>query len=190
MCSGTTCVECIVANDCTGTDTACQQRTCSSNTCGTTFTQAGNAAEPDAAGNCHKAVCDGSGGVDSIVDDTDKPVDNNACTSDVCTAGVVSNPPLPAGTICNADNVHVCSGSSATCNPLTFRAVRVGNGTAALTSGVAAATFIEERRLDGSLVGQRARAADNSVGSQSAADAVGHRDVRRARWRCRATAGT
>jgi len=152
VCSGTACVECIVATDCAGTDSACQHRTCTANTCGTAFANAGDPAEADAAGNCHKAVCNGSGGVDSLVDDTDKPVDGNVCTNDVCTAGVATNPTLPAGTICNADNVHVCSGSSATCNPLTFRVVRVGDGSAALTNA-STATFIEERQLDGTQVG-------------------------------------
>ena len=174
-------------NDCTGTDTACQQRTCSaSNTCGTAFTQAGNAAEPDATGNCHKAVCDGNGGIDSLVDDTDKPVDGNACTNDVCTAGVATNPALPAGTICNADNVHVCNAAVA-CNPLTFRVVRVGDGTAALSSS-STAVFVEERRLDGSLVGTialptAAAGANQPLTMSGSAGSEGA-------LRCRATAAT
>ena len=49
-------------------------------------------------------------------------------------------------------------GSRTTCNPLTFRAVRVGDGPPPLNNASTPA-FIEERRVDGSLVGSRAGAA-------------------------------
>ena len=55
------------AADCPGTDTICRQRTCPGNhTCGHTDAAAGTGAEPDATGNCQKALCDGSGGVMSM----------------------------------------------------------------------------------------------------------------------------
>ena len=42
----------------------------------------------------------------------DVPVDNNACTSDVCNSGVPSNPLLPAGTSCGGTQVCDAQGTS------------------------------------------------------------------------------
>src|SRR5207249_3358093 len=104
VCSGTSCVQCVTAANCAGTDTLCRQRSCLGNgTCGHTDAPAGTAAEPDATGNCKKAVCDGAGAIMAATDNTDLPVDGNACTADVCTNGVASNPNLPPGTTCVAD---------------------------------------------------------------------------------------
>ena len=58
------------------------------------------------AGDCKKNVCNGSGSVITAIDDTDIPVDGNACTQDVCTNGTPSNPPQPANTACNAERRH------------------------------------------------------------------------------------
>jgi len=157
VCNGTTCVQCLSANDCPGSDTVCHNRTCdaTAHTCGTFNQPLGTAAGADATGNCHKNVCDGAGAVVSSVDDTDLPVDGNPCTKDVCTNGAPTNPDLPAGALCSTtasppDGSKVCDGNAA-CNALTFRVVRVGTGTGALGSGATAA-FVEERRLDGSVV--------------------------------------
>jgi hypothetical protein len=57
----------------------------------------------------------------------------------------------PAGTICSAADTKVCDAVES-CNPLTFRVVRVGDGSAPL-SGASTPVFIEERRTDGTLVG-------------------------------------
>ena len=112
----------------------------------------------DATGNCHKAVCDGAGAVMSAVDDTDKPVDGNSCTGDVCTNGTPSNPNLPAGTLCTTtasapDGSKVCDGSAA-CNPITFRVVRVGTGGTALSD---ASTAVVRRGATGSTAASWAR---------------------------------
>ena len=153
MCSGAVCVQCLAKADCAGTDTLCRQFVCQGDhTCGHIDAQAGTAAGTDATGNCHKSVCDGAGAVMSAVDDTDKPVDGNSCTGDVCTNGTPTNPNLPAGTLCTTtasapDGSKVCDGSAA-CNPITFRVVRVGTGSAAL-SDASTAVFVEERKLDG-----------------------------------------
>jgi len=49
-----------------------------------------------------------------VADDQDLPIDANACTDDVCTSGVASNPPLAAGSACAAglvcDGAGVCWG--------------------------------------------------------------------------------
>jgi hypothetical protein len=44
-------------------------------------------------------------------DDEDVPPDGNECTSDVCSEGVPSYPPVPAGTICHANGGKVCDGA-------------------------------------------------------------------------------
>jgi hypothetical protein len=154
FCNGTACVQCLTVADCAGTDTACRQRTCdASHLCNHIDAPQGTAAGTDAAGNCHKLACDGAGTAISAVDDTDLPVDGNGCTKDLCANGTPSNPTLPAGAICSTnssppDGSKACNASTV-CNPLTFRVVRVGPG----TTSVATAVAIEERKVDGSLVG-------------------------------------
>ena len=44
-----------------------------------------------------------------VNDDADLPVDGNACTDDVCTAGVPSNPILSTGTTCGTS--LMCNGA-------------------------------------------------------------------------------
>ncbi|HMF44456.1 MAG TPA: hypothetical protein VKQ32_27470, partial [Polyangia bacterium] len=154
VCNGTSCVQCLVAGDCPGSNTVCRTITCDgSHTCGHMDQPQGTAAGTDATGNCKKSVCDGAGAIASVPDDTDLPVDGNPCTKDVCTNGTVSNPDLPAGTICSTapETSMACDGSGV-CNTVTFRVVRVGTGAAALSS-MASAVFVEERSASGTLVG-------------------------------------
>jgi hypothetical protein len=123
---------------------------------------AGTPVGAQVAGDCRRTQCDGAGHVVvDAVDDTDVPVDGAQCTADVCTGGVPSNPPLAAGAACSQSGGNVCDGGGlcVDCNtvglcptaPPTVRVVRVGDGTTAL-SGAATAGFIDERRLDGSLI--------------------------------------
>jgi hypothetical protein len=110
VCSGSgTCVQCVVASTCPGADTACQTRTCNSGTCGFSFTAAGTATASQTAGDCKKNQCDGAGAIVTVADNADVPVDSNTCTSDVCTAGVPSNPPLASGAACGSNGL--CNGS-------------------------------------------------------------------------------
>ena len=100
---------CNVPADCTGTDTACTVRICVAGLCGTAPRASGNAPEAfQTAGDCHKVVCDGAGGVTSVIDNTDFLADNNACTADLCTAGVPSHPALAARTPCSGG---LCNGA-------------------------------------------------------------------------------
>ncbi len=173
ICSGAVCVQCITVANCPGNDSICRTRTClGDHTCSGNNAPAGTAAEVDATLNCRKDECDGNGGKTSVADDTDKPVDGDACTSDLCTAGVPSNPDLPRGTLCAADGSKACDGTD-TCNALTFRVVRVGTGTGALTSAAVAA-FIEERRADGSLVGTPLALPTAAAGSNRPLTMVGN----------------
>jgi hypothetical protein len=102
---------CTTASDCPGSDTDCAQRTCVNGACGVAFTPAMTATSAQTPGDCKKNVCDGDGNVVSTNDDTDVPVDGNACTGDVCTAGVPSNPTLAAGTACAQGGGSVCDGN-------------------------------------------------------------------------------
>ena len=109
LCDGAgKCAACLIATDCAGVDTECQQRSCTAGVCGVTFTSLGTALTTQTASNCMKAVCDGAGGITAQNDDTDLPDDNNVCTSDVCTSGVPSH--------ANAANGASCGGTLACLN--------------------------------------------------------------------------
>ena len=88
------CVGCITAANC-GTDTTCQTHTCSAaGVCGVTNAAVGTLlpAQNQTAGDCKRVQCDGQGQSTTVNDDTDKPVDGNACTKDLCNAGIVVEP--------------------------------------------------------------------------------------------------
>jgi hypothetical protein len=105
------CVGCTAASECPGVDTECQTRTCIATKCGVSNAAAGKVVSAQVAGDCKKSQCDGAGKVQAVTDDTDLPNDAKQCTSDVCTAGVASNPPLAAGTACNEGGSSVCNGA-------------------------------------------------------------------------------
>src|SRR6185369_3375238 len=67
---------CATAADCPGMDTDCQTRTCTAGVCGLSFVPKDTPVFQQTPGDCHSSVCDGSGGVSLIVDDTDVPDDN------------------------------------------------------------------------------------------------------------------
>jgi hypothetical protein len=104
------CVACLAASDC-GTDTECQTFSCSAGVCSTSFTASGTAVASQSSGDCKLHVCDGAGNVTAQNDDSDLPVDGNQCTDDVCTNGVPSHPPLPAGTTCTQNGGTKCDGT-------------------------------------------------------------------------------
>jgi hypothetical protein len=105
------CVACVTASTCPGTDTECHVRTCVSGACGISNTAAGMALTTQIPGDCKRSQCDGAGQAVVVNDDNDKPVDGNACTNDICSAGVPSNPNLPIGTNCGPS--LMCNGSGA-----------------------------------------------------------------------------
>ncbi|MFZ5445251.1 MAG: lamin tail domain-containing protein [Myxococcota bacterium] len=114
VCNGSAqCVGCVTANDCPGSDTECRTRTCTAGTCGFNFATAGTALTAQTAGDCRRAVCDGTGNVTSSTDNADVPVDGNQCTNDVCTAGAPSNPPASSGAMCNQNGGAQCNGAGA-----------------------------------------------------------------------------
>jgi hypothetical protein len=109
------CVQCLTANDCSGSDDFCKKRKCDNGTCGFDLTQQGTALPSNlqTAGDCTTKACDGSGGVESDPAAGDVPNDQNPCTEDKCTGTTPSNPPLPTGTACATGGGHVCDGSGA-----------------------------------------------------------------------------
>jgi hypothetical protein len=114
LCNATgSCVGCIGAADCPGSDTACQTRVCTAaGQCDISNALAGTVLPPASqmAGDCKRSQCDGMGNVASVADDTDKPVDGNTCTQDLCTLGVPSNPPEPPDTACAQGGGTRCNG--------------------------------------------------------------------------------
>jgi hypothetical protein len=109
------CVGCRTAADCPGADTACQTRTCSaSGQCGISDVAAGMPVGAQTAGDCRSNQCDGMGNPKSVADDTDKPVDGNQCTQDLCTMGVPSNPPEPQDVACAQNGGTRCNGIAGT----------------------------------------------------------------------------
>ena len=93
---------CTVPTDCPATANECIDRTCAASVCGTTPTALGAAVTSQTAGDCKKVVCDGAGSTTALNDDTDPTNDNNACTADVCTAGVPSHANTANGSSCGA----------------------------------------------------------------------------------------
>jgi hypothetical protein len=140
------CVECLDASTCPGgPDSACHIRTCNSGICGISEPADGTLVTGEPSGDCQKKVCDGAGNIKSIADDSDLPIISNQCRTAMCVAGIPMTPAKPKATACN-DNGHVCDGSGSCVD--TFCVLRLDGVTSA-----AAALTIEERRLDGSLVG-------------------------------------
>ncbi|MEA2700089.1 MAG: hypothetical protein QOI66_4360, partial [Myxococcales bacterium] len=103
------CVGCNVAADCPGDNTACQTRTCTQGVCGFNRLATGTAIASQVVGDCKVVQCDGQGNTTTVPDNSDKPVDGNACTSDVCTSGTPSNPAAASGTMCG--NGRQCDGA-------------------------------------------------------------------------------
>jgi hypothetical protein len=97
-------------NVCSGADTECRRRTCAAGVCGVANTAAGTRTTAQTPRDCRLGVCDGSGALTTRTDDTDLPVDGNACTDDVCAAGVASNPPTAAGRACGMAGMQ-CNGA-------------------------------------------------------------------------------
>jgi hypothetical protein len=102
------------------------------------FLPAGSTAASQVAGDCQMLVCDGMGGITSVVDNADVPVDGNDCTFDVCVAGMPTSTPSPSGTPClsgtcdgtgtcvqtctdnDLDSFTTCAGDCDDTNPMIF----------------------------------------------------------------------
>ncbi len=109
------CVACTAASQCPGTDTECEQRTCTNNVCGTTFTPSGTAVSTQTPGDCKENRCDGAGAIVAVNLNTDLPADDgNQCTSQVCAGGAPAFPAVPVNTACTQNGGSFCS-ATGTC---------------------------------------------------------------------------
>jgi hypothetical protein len=116
VCDGSgACVACVAPTDCPGTDGPCATRACTAGACGTSYQPSGTPLPTQTSGDCKTAVCDGTGGTTTAVNDADLPIDGNACTKDLCAAGAPANPPTAAGTTCGSSGVCDGSGACAAC---------------------------------------------------------------------------
>jgi len=93
--------ECAAPEDCPGTDTDCQTRTCSSGVCGFEYAPSGTSTMAQTPGDCLTSVCDGMGATTSENAADDIFDDQNPCTVDTCDAGKPSNAPVVAGEACS-----------------------------------------------------------------------------------------
>ncbi len=103
---------CATKADCTGNDTECGWRQCTSGTCSMAYAPQGTALSQQTAGDCLQVECDGAGAPVSVNDTSDLPTVGE-CTTAQCSAG---NPSVPviaqktAGTACTGTD-HVCDGA-------------------------------------------------------------------------------
>jgi hypothetical protein len=168
ICNGTACVECIVASDCSGTDTDCSKRACNSGVCGTSYPIAGTPLSTQTAGDCLLATCDGAGGTTTASATSDVPADDgNPCTDEVCSALGPAHPFSTKGTACSTATItggkcdgagtcaqcvsdSDCSGgtecSAATCSAGTCTLTPLPNGTVLATQTTGDCV---ERQCDG-----------------------------------------
>jgi hypothetical protein len=159
-CVGNVCVECAVATDCPGgPDTDCHMRTCNANVCGINNPPSGTVTSSQTTGDCKENQCDGSGNIVSVNKDTDVPVDNKDCTSDVCTAGVPSNPSLPAGTACNQNGGTVCDGNGNCVTPPNVASTTPADGAGNLLTPLAVSVTFSTAMNPATLTGQTAAGA-------------------------------
>jgi hypothetical protein len=157
-------------------DGECQTRTCIDSVCGLELTPAGTplGETQQTAEDCKTLACDGDGGMEVVNEDADLPVDGLECTTDECTDGEPSNPPVGEGTecaagVCDADGQCVgcntpadCGGESTFCATVTCDAGVCGIANTAAGTAVPAQTpnDCEEVQCDGN--GNEAPVADDS----------------------------
>jgi hypothetical protein len=103
--------QCTVAADCAGVDDECQSRTCTDGTCGVTYTPYGTPAGDQMLGDCETNVCNGAGGIEPMIDDTDTPPDLDECTLGICLRGVPSTRPQGIYAPCETNGGFVCDGA-------------------------------------------------------------------------------
>lgn len=112
LCTAGRCAACAAAAACPGADGACRVRTCTAGTCGFADVAAGTPVAAQIAGDCHLSTCDGAGGTQDAIDDTDVPASGGICQVGACAAGVPQQGPAPAGTTCSTPTGHLCDGAA------------------------------------------------------------------------------
>lgn len=103
VCDGSgMCVGCVTADTCPGEDGECGVRTCTDGVCGRNDRPAGERIAGQIVGDCQVVQCDGSGGTETIVDDTDSGDVADDCFVDTCSEGTHSRAMRDAGSSCAA----------------------------------------------------------------------------------------
>ena len=137
---------CTVASDCAQA-TECAQPTCTAGACGSNNAPAGTPVASQTPGDCRAAVCDGTGNVATVRDDSDRPDDGNQCTADACIAGVPGFTMAPYGTACSQAGGTICNGAgvcvSACGNGITTAPETCDDGNAAQGDGCSSSCSIE-----------------------------------------------
>jgi hypothetical protein len=101
--------ECTTAADCSGTNTFCGEVTCTDGKCGVMPLQAAGMPLPSQLyGDCVEKQCDDKGMVVDAPKDDDAYNDGNACTTEMCAAGVLMQMPVAQGEACATG---VCDGA-------------------------------------------------------------------------------
>jgi hypothetical protein len=142
------CTGCTVATDCPGTDTECQKRTCGAQgVCGFVYAASGTPISMQTVGDCKENVCNGTGGVATIVDNADVPPAPSQCAVGTCSNGVPGSSPKAAGTACTSGGTE-CTGTGicGVCIPGAVRVCCTVKSVACCTSP--AAREISGRRCD------------------------------------------
>jgi hypothetical protein len=155
LCDGAgTCVGCVLPSDCPGADTACATRTCTQGTCGVAFAPDGTPVPTQTAGDCAETRCDGAGAAADAIDDSDLPVDGLACTLDVCSAGLGSNPTASAGTPCTETGGTACNDSGVCVAPPIVLAVSPASGANGVLASTPIGVTFDQPMLAASLTAQ------------------------------------
>lgn len=122
--------QCTVAADCAGVDDECQTRTCTGGICDVAYTRYGTPAGNQILGDCKTNVCNGAGGIDPMIDDTDTPPDIDECTVGSCTNGEPGSAPREMFSPCSTNGGNICDGAGhcAVCVPGQTQSCYTGPG--------------------------------------------------------------
>jgi plastocyanin len=107
--TGGTVQNCTLPSECPDPLNDCLSAICLGGVCGTAYVALNIPAPMQVPGNCKTEVCDGSGAVTAIDDDTDIENDNMSCTMDTCKNGAPIHAPLPGGTPCMEGGGQYCN---------------------------------------------------------------------------------
>jgi hypothetical protein len=144
-------VACATVTDCPGADTVCRARSCSAGFCSFSYQPKGAKITDQSPGDCHGSICDGAGNIVVVIDDNDFGVSPQQCIRKACSAGAPVTVTQAVGTPCDDNGGTGCGANGACIIDQHFFVVRVGDGVTAL-SNKSTAVFLEEQRLDGTVL--------------------------------------
>lgn len=94
-------ISCIHDSDCPASISECSASKCMLGVCAQTNMSAGTQASSQVSGDCHRRVCDGGGGVTTVVDDTDAPTEVGTCSAPSCKYGTIMKTQRLEGAWCS-----------------------------------------------------------------------------------------